>query len=98
MVEKIMMQVEGTKEGNEIGMYMLKLARAIKNASADGWQAGQDIPEIVINTLQPLMAAIEGYDKISDEAKLETAAFVKGITVPLMGIPFLFIKKEETVA
>lgn len=95
MTEKLDITVQVTKEAHEIGEALKNIAKAVKDAMADGWQAGTDIPAIVVNSLNPLMSAIDGYDKLPDEFKNETEAATKGVMIPLIDVPFMFIKKEE---
>ena len=94
MVELKDKTIKVTKEASEIGEAIRGIAGAIVEAKKDGWQLGQDIPAIIVNSLPGLISAIEGFDKLPEEAKQETAAFVKGILDPLVDIPFLFLKKD----
>jgi hypothetical protein len=95
-VQLLDVQTKVAKESHEIGLALNKVCKAIKDAKKDGWQWGQDIPSVVLSSLQPLMSAVDGYEKLPDEYKKELGAAMRGLLVPITDIPEMFIKKEVT--
>lgn len=95
MVEKQMVEVEVTKEAYELGEGLKGVVKAVKDALADGWQAGEDVPAILVNSLTALAPAVIGAEKVGEEAKEELEAFVTGLMVKSKEIGFMFYEKPE---
>jgi hypothetical protein len=68
-MEYIKKEVEVPKETSELADAIAEVAVATKKALADGFQLGQDVPAIVSSAIQNLLPAIQGFEKLDDEAK-----------------------------
>lgn len=90
-------QFKGAKETHEIGVAVKGVIAAYKQAVADGWQAGTDIPAILMASYGKLTDAIDGANKIGDEFKGEPVKAAMGMLVPLaQGVELLIEKDEPT--
>ena len=74
--------VKVSKETYELALGVAELTKAVKLALKDGFQPGQDLPPILLTAVNQF-AAIEGVDKIDDEAKENPEAFAKAIAIGL---------------
>jgi hypothetical protein len=72
-MEYVEKKVSVPKEVSELADGVVKIVIAIKNAMADGWNLGQDLPIIVTTALAVLPTAIDGFDKLGEESKDESA-------------------------
>ena len=81
-MSKIKVEVEVSKETYELGQGLVKMLDAVLAANKDGWQMGQDLPEVAIVAFQQ-MSAVEGVEKIGDEMKDDPVAFGKAVALVL---------------
>lgn len=91
MLQKI--EVEVSKESYETVQGLVAVLKSVKEAMADGWQVGEDLPKVLMVAVAQL-AAVEGIDKIDDEIKEDPAAFGKAMALGLADIYGIY-KKEE---
>lgn len=82
-VEKLSIQVEVTKEAHEVGEALAELLKNTKAALADGFQIGQDIPAIVMGSMEKLIKGVQGADQLGDEARADLEAFISGVLLGL---------------
>lgn len=75
-MEKVKVELEVTKEMHELMQGVVKIVAAAKLAFKDGFQAGQDVPAILIAAVAELPAMVGGLTELPAEAKEETGAFV----------------------
>lgn len=68
--------VEVSKEAHELMSGFIEVVKASRKALADGFQPGQDVPEILIKAVGQLPAMVGGLDQLPAEAKEDLAAFV----------------------
>ena len=95
-MELIKIETEVTKEVHELGVAVKKVIQAYKQATADGFQVGQDVPAILMASYGDLTKAIEGVDKADDEFKGEPVKAAMGALIPLSeGVEMLMEKKED---
>lgn len=92
-MESKKVEVEVCKEIHEIAEALAKIAVATKAALKDGFQAGQDLPVIVTEAFVQLPKAIEGLDKLDDEAKAQPGKFAMGLVLPLAAAVEEILKK-----
>jgi len=82
-METVDVTVKMPKETYELAKGLGAFAAAIKLALADGWQLGTDMPVIATSALMDLLPAIQGVDKLGDEAKADpigiAAALIEGL-------------------
>ena len=92
---KVSKSVEVSKESDELGQGLVSLVQSVKKALDDGFQAGEDIPAIILENIQSLSKSIEGADKIGDEYKEDPQAFLNAWLLAGSQIAGSFIKKDE---
>jgi hypothetical protein len=90
--------VEVSKESSELADAMVALVKSVKEATADGFDAAQDLPAIILGNLQGLSSAIEGVDKIDDEFKADPQAFLNAWLLASSELAGVFLKKDEVEA
>lgn len=72
----IKVEVQVSKESYEFGIGIAKTVGAIYSALKDGWQPGQDLPVVMQALLADLVPSIQGIEKIADENKESSQAFM----------------------
>lgn len=95
---KLKVESEVSKEAHELALAVCNVVRAVKAAMADGFQAGTDLPLIITAAITQLPPAIEGLDKIIDEAKESPLALAKAVSLPVLDLVEDLLKKDEVVA
>lgn len=60
-------QVKVAKEAHELGVGLVAMTKAVKQALDDGWQTGEDMPAIVTAAVTQLAPAVQGLEKLDDE-------------------------------
>jgi hypothetical protein len=83
---KQMIEVEVAKEMYELGMGLAQVIDAVKQAMADGWQPGQDIPVIVVQAIAIIPPALAGVDQIKNELSEDKGAFISAVALPIADI------------
>lgn len=73
--------VKCSKEAVELGQGLAKFVGSVKQALADGWQVGSDMPAIVRAAMSDLVPALSGADKVKDELNQDVGAFVNACMV-----------------
>lgn len=71
----VQVQVDVSKEMNEMMDAIVGVVEAMKQALADGFQPGQDLPAIVLAAVNLLPPALQGMDLIGDELKQNPKEF-----------------------
>ena len=92
-MEKIEVKLQVTKEAHELAMAVVEVIKGVKLALADGFQPGQDIPAIILGSLNHLMKGIEGADKLPKEALEDLGPFISAWMVGGAEIAQVFLKK-----
>jgi hypothetical protein len=90
-VQTLKVEVTVSKEAYELGQGIAKFHEAIKQALADGWQSGQDIPPIISSAVADLVPAVQGADQVSKETD-DKQAFANAIYLGLSPVAFAYIK------
>lgn len=80
-----------SKEAHELGEGIAKFHAAVKQALADGWQAGQDVPAVIQSAVVDLVPAMQGADQVSSEA-VDKEHFANALYLGLSPIAFSYIK------
>ena len=96
-MEKVKFEVEASKAAKVIADAILKVVSEAKKAGEDGFQAGKDIPQVMLSSLGDLSSAWAQFGKLGDDAKEDVAAVLNGFAlVPgqLVGVA-LEVKKEK---
>ncbi len=89
------LELEVTKEVHEIGLAVKGVVEAYKIAVADGFQAGQDIPTILMASYSNLTLAIEGADQAAAEFKADPIKASLGALIPLSEAVVILSRKEK---
>jgi len=84
-------EVVVTKEAYELGQGLAKFVDTVKQAMADGFQAGQDVPPIISSAIADLVPALDGANKVGAESA-DKQAFANAIYLSLSPIAFSFVK------
>ncbi len=82
-MELVTIETQGTKETHEIGLAIKGIIQNYKLATADGWQAGTDIPAILMGSYQVLLTAIDNAAQTSVEFKEAPVKAAMGALIPL---------------
>lgn len=93
-MQKVAVTTEVAKETYELGVGVDKFIGAVKQALADGFQPGQDIPVVLSAAIADLVPAIQGAEKIGSETS-DVQAFSNGLYLGLGQTAFRFVKKAE---
>ena len=64
------------KEVNDLRLAIAKVVKTSKEVSADGFQLTTDVPQVLLASMQELIAAINGLDKVSIEVKRALPEFI----------------------
>lgn len=90
---KVTKQVEVSKEADELISALAEIILVSKTALEDGFQAGADIPAIVMGAWPKLATAIQGIELLDDEMKEDKAAFAKALGLGVADIVDVLMKK-----
>ena len=82
-IETLKVESEVTKETYEVCDALAEVVKNTKQALADGFQPGQDIPAVVLGSFNKFAAGLDGFMKMPAEAKGNTPAFIQGVGVGL---------------
>ena len=94
-VELVEVKTQGTKELNELGQALKTLITKTQEALKDGFQAGEDIPAILMGSYQDLTKAIQAIEKVGGEIKAEPVKAIMGALIPVSeGVEGLLSKDE----
>lgn len=94
-VEIVKEEIEVTKEINEVGIAFKKVVEVSIKVMEDGFQAGQDIPTVLMGSYAELTKAIEGADRMPEEAKQEAVKAVMGALVPVSEAIEMLLKRKQ---
>ncbi len=73
------LKVEVPKESYELAQAVVAVVKSVKDALADGFQPGQDLPAVVIAAFGQLSGAVQGLDKLDDELKASPVGVAKAL-------------------
>lgn len=94
-MEVVKIEVECLKETYELGQSISKLLIDIKGSQSDGFQAAQDIPDVLLANLNSLMKGIQGVEKLDEEAKHSPEKFADAVYLGLKPGIFGLLKKSD---
>lgn len=89
-------KVNVEKESKEIGVAIAKLLETSSAAMADGFQAGQDIPTVLMGSYKELSEAIDGADKVGAAFKKDPIAVIEGMLLPILEAVQVIRKKAAS--
>jgi hypothetical protein len=93
-MEKVIKQVEVMKEADELVQALVSIVKAVKTALKDGFQPGADLPAIIVSAVASLPSALEGVQKLPEEAKADPVAFTQAFVLGGGEITAIVLKKE----
>ena len=73
--------VQIPKETADLVQGLTGFIKACKKALSDGWQPGQDIPVLMAAAISNLGPALEGFDKIGQEAYDNPQAMITAVGI-----------------
>lgn len=88
----IQVQVSVSKEASELGDGLVKFVSDVKQALADGWQPGSDLPALLQATIADLVPAVQGVEKLGAEIVENEEAFVTAFMLSGKKIVYVFKK------
>jgi hypothetical protein len=94
-MEKVKVELELPKEANELFEGMYNIIKIIKDQLDDGWQASEDLPAIVTQSIMELPKMISGIDQLPQEFKDDPAEFFKAGMISVGKIVSLFINQKN---
>jgi hypothetical protein len=97
-MSKKMKSIEVSEHADAVMQALQQVVKHIKDALADGWQTGQDLPVILSQSFDDLIVVIGNVKEIPVEAKEDVVAFGKAITDGGWDMAALFIKKVDAAA
>lgn len=87
--------VKVTKEADEMAESIVSLVESSKKHVADGFQAGTDLPVILMENMQSMLVGIDGMEKMGAESKEQLIPFITAWNLAGLKIAELFLKKDE---
>lgn len=87
-------QTEVMDSGFEVLEHSGKIIKAMKDAMADGWQTGADLPVAVTALISEMPGIITNAMNIGADASAEPVLFAKGATIAALDIVDMFIPKK----
>lgn len=81
VVEKVTVSLEVPKEQHEVWAALAEVVAQTRKATADGFQAAEDLSAITLGSLQKLSAALGGLGELPEEYQLELASSLEGMGV-----------------
>lgn len=97
-MSKITVSVEVEEKSYQVAEAIKGLIKSTKDALADGFQPGQDIPAIIGQNLSGLLVAVSDLSSLPGEAAEDTEAFMKAWGLAGLELAGLFLKKSQPVA
>jgi hypothetical protein len=89
MTNSITVQVE--PNAYALGQNMVNFIAAVKQALADGWQPGTDLPVILTAILTDIVPIISNLNQLGPEKADNMKAFITSFALSLEDLAFLFI-------
>lgn len=81
-MQMLNIEVECSKEIYELGSGVCKFVAKVKEALADGWKTGEDLPPILAAAMEDLVPAIQGVSSIKDEFAENKSAAINALVLP----------------
>jgi len=77
-------EINVEKECHEIGVAIAKIITVSNAALEDGFQAGADIPTVLLGVYPELSKALEGTDGLSEAFKSAPVEAITGLILPIV--------------
>ena len=85
--------VKVSKEADELATGLVAAVQHIKQALADGFQIGQDLPEVLKVVFTDLVPAVQGVEKLGPEATDDEEAFITAFLLAAKSLVYVFKKQ-----
>jgi hypothetical protein len=82
--ETVKKEIDVAKEAHDIGVAVAKILLTANAALSDGFQAGADIPTVLMGSYKELTDAIEGSEKVIGEFKNSPTEAASGLLLPIL--------------
>lgn len=79
----VKVEVEVPKESYELANGLAKILKAAKDAAADGWQSGQDLPVVLLEAFKELPGMISGFSDVGAEFKADKGKLLLALSIAL---------------
>lgn len=83
-VKTVKKEIDVSKEANDIGVAIAKILITANSALEDGFQAGTDIPTVLMGSFKELTDAFEGSEKVISEFKNSPLESASGLVMPIL--------------
>lgn len=87
---KVQISVEVSKSADDLGKALVAVARAVKDAVADGWNPLTDVPAIVLASIGQLGSAAAAVPRVAPDVAEDWEAFARGIVNRSLDVAHLF--------
>lgn len=91
---KVAVSVEVEENSYKVGQAVKNIVQVCKQQLDDGFQADQDLPKILTESLTSLLVVLGNFSQIPDEAKDDIEAFMSAWGLAGVQIAGLFLKKK----
>ncbi len=87
--------VNVSEGADKIAQALVSIVKSAKEHTKDGFQAGQDVPAVLVENLQGILGSVAEFSKLPEEAKESKSAFTRAWM--LMGTDIEAILFDEAV-
>lgn len=90
---KKVVQVEVSEKAHDLGQALVSIVSVSKQALADGFQPGTDLPVVVLAAASQIVKVVEGIQSAGDELKEDQAAFIAALGLSAKDLAGVLLKK-----
>lgn len=94
----VKLEVEVPKELYELAKGLVNVAKAAKEAMADGWQPQDDLPKMLAAVVAEIPVALVGLEKVSGEMKDNPGASIKAVVLAASDLYDVFKPEPKPAA
>src|SRR5690242_8750982 len=92
-MEKKLVEVEVSVGAYDLGQNLGKFIASVRQALADGWQPGSDIPALISAAVEDLVPSVSDIAKLGDESA-DKQALANALFLGLSPVVFSFVEKK----
>jgi len=96
-VEYVKVETEVPKEAYELSRALYNITAKAKEVTDNGWQTSEDLPQLLLTAATELVTALQGVEKMGDEAKASPALFAKAFALSGADVASLWVRGEQPV-
>lgn len=79
-MEKVV-EIKVQASGHDLTQHLADVVKAYKQALADGWQPGTDIPVVILSVIGKAPAIMATLPQLGPDAAADKLAFIKGVNI-----------------